>query len=124
SGLVVYKPRNVTIGNNVSININCTLQAHAPITIGDFTLIAANCLVITANHDLEKRGLDAFYTLEKRAVAIGSECWLGTGVIVLPGVTIGDATVVGAGSVVTHDLPSDKICVGVPARPVRNRPGP
>ncbi len=63
TGLVVYKPRNVTIGNDVSANISSTLQTHSLINIGDFTPITANCLVINANHDLEKRCLDAFYTL-------------------------------------------------------------
>lgn len=121
SGLHVTKPENITIGNDVSIHVNCVLQAHAPIEIGDMTLVAANCTIVTANHDVSKTGLDAFYTLIKAPVKIGRECWLGAGVLVLPGVTIGDGCVVGGGSVVTHDLPPRTICVGVPARPIRDR---
>lgn len=121
--LAVDKPKNVTLGDDVRINSHCTLQAHAPIEIGEFTMIATGCTIVTANHDLTKRGLEAFNTLVPAPVRIGRHCWLGAGVIVLPGVTIGDGTVVGAGSVVTGDLPANSICVGVPARPVRQRPG-
>jgi len=120
-GLDVCKPENITIGSDVSINSGCVFHAHAPIEIGDKTLIAANVMIVTANHDISKRGLDAFYALEVGAVKIGSECWLGAGVIVLPGVSIGDGAVVGAGSVVTRDLPPEMICVGAPAKPIKQR---
>ena len=121
-GLRVEKPHNVTIGNDVRINAGVLLQAHAPISIGDFTMIAANCAVVTANHDMAKRGIEAFDTFASMPVRIGSHCWLGVGVIVLPGVTIGDGTVVGAGSVVTRDLPPGMVCAGVPAKPIKERP--
>lgn len=121
-GLMVAKPQNVTLGDDVRINVNCVLQAHAPIEIGELTMIAANCTIVTANHDLAKRGIAAFDTLRPEPVRIGRHCWLGAGVTVLPGVTIGDGAVVGAGSVVASDLPPETICMGVPARPVRPRP--
>jgi len=121
-GLRVEKPHKVTIGNDVRINTDCILQAHGGIEIGDFTMVAARVTIVTANHDLACRGVEAFDTLVEAPVRIGRHCWLGTGVIVLPGVTIGDGTVVGAGSVVTRDLPPGMICVGTPARPVRKRP--
>ncbi len=120
-GLDVCKPENITIGSDVSISSGCVFHAHAPIEIGDGTLIAANVMIITANHDISKKGLDAFYALKTGAVKIGSECWLGVGVIVLPGVSVGDGSVVGAGSVVTKDLPPGMICVGVPAKPIKER---
>lgn len=121
-GLSVYKPRNIHIGNSVSIAVNCVLQAHGPISIDDFTLIGPDCVIVTASHDIHERGDKAFYGIQKKAVRIGRECWLGSGVIVLPGVTIGDYTVVAAGSVVSRDLPPGKICMGIPARPVKDRP--
>jgi acetyltransferase-like isoleucine patch superfamily enzyme len=121
-GLRVQRARNVFLGNDVRINVNCTLQAHAPIHILDLTMIAANCTVVTANHDVASRGLEAFETRICEPVTIGRGCWLGAGVIVLPGVTIGDGVVVGAGSVVAEDLPPETICLGAPARPVRDRP--
>jgi len=121
-GLVVRHPANVHLGDDVRINLNCLLQAHAPIHIGERTMIAANCAVVTANHDTGARGLEAFDARIPQPVRIGSDCWLGAGVLVLPGVTIGDGTVVGAGSVVVRDLPPQSVCVGVPARPVKERP--
>lgn len=121
-GLVVHRPGNITLGDDVRINADVVLQAHAPIRIGASTMIAARCVIVTANHDLSKRRLEAFEGIEPAAVAIGHDCWLGAGVVVLPGVTIGDGVVVGAGSVVTRDLPPATICAGVPARPMRSRP--
>jgi len=121
-GLRVARPENVTIGSDVRINSDVLLQAHGPIDIGDFTMLASRCAIVTATHDMAKRGIEAFDTLTKAPVRIGRHCWLGVGVTVLPGVTIGDGTVVGAGSVVTHDLPPGMICAGVPAKPMRQRP--
>jgi acetyltransferase-like isoleucine patch superfamily enzyme len=121
-GLVVFRPSNVVIEDGVTINVNCVLQAHAPIRIGRHTLIAANCTIVTAAHDISKRGDDTRCTLTEKPVTIGQDCWLGAGVVVLPGVTIGDGAVVGAGSVVTRDLPPGMVCFGAPARPVKTRP--
>ena len=120
--LVVKCPGNIFLGNKVHINVNCLLQAHAPIRIGDMTMIAANCVVVTANHDSELRGTDALNAVICQEVNIGSNCWLGAGVIILPGVTIGDGVVVGAGSVVVKDLPPETVCIGSPAKPVKERP--
>lgn len=121
SGLVVAKPKNITIENDVRINANCVLQAHAPIHIGRHTMIGANCSIVTANHDISKREQDAFEALNAAPVTIGNNCWLGVGVIVLPGVSIGDEVVVGAGSIVTRDLPAGTVCFGSPAKVKRKR---
>jgi acetyltransferase-like isoleucine patch superfamily enzyme len=120
--VVIFRPRNLVLGDDVRINAGCVLQAQDRLEIGSLTMIAAGCIIATANHDVSLRGLEAFGALRTAPVRIGSNCWLGAGVIVLPGVTIGDGTVVGAGSVVTGDLPAEMICYGVPARPVRPRP--
>lgn len=122
AGLVVVNPGNVSLGDDVRINVNCVLQAHAPVTIGNGTMIGANCLILTANHDMSERGVKALDTVRTEAVTVGADCWLGAGVIVLPGVCIGDGAVVGAGAVVSRDLPPETVCVGVPARPIRDRP--
>jgi len=122
SGLLVFRPSNVTIEDGVTINVNCVLQAHAPIRIGRHTLIAANCTIVTATHDMSKRGDETRLALSAAPVTIGHDCWLGAGVTVLPGVTIGDGAVVGAGSVVTRNLPPGMVCFGIPAKPVRARP--
>jgi maltose O-acetyltransferase len=122
-GLRVKNPGNVTIGNDVRINNDLTLQAHGAITIGDETMISACVKIVTANHDITRTGLDAMKSTMPKPVVIGKGCWLGANVLVLPGVTIGDGAVVGGGSVVVHDLPPNTVCVGVPAKPVKARPG-
>jgi acetyltransferase-like isoleucine patch superfamily enzyme len=119
-GLRARKPANITLGDYVSIGCNVILQAHAPIYIGDFTKISPGVIIVTASHDVSKRDFSRVRTTSP--VNIGRNCWLGAGAIVLPGVTIGDGTVVGAGSVVTRDLPKDMICVGVPSKPLKPRP--
>ena len=119
-GLRARKPENITIGDDVIIGSNVTLHAHAPIDIGNFTKISPGVIIITASHDTSKRGIERIRTTSP--VSIGSNCWLGAGAIVLPGVTIGDGTVVGAGSVVTKDLPTDMICVGLPSKSLKPRP--
>ncbi|KAA8823992.1 sugar O-acetyltransferase [Bifidobacterium reuteri] len=121
--------RNIHIGSNVSINMNCTFVDCNTITIGSDTLIASNVQLYTATHPVEladrlvedwKPG-DARYRWNTYAepIHIGNGCWLGGGVIVLPGVTIGDGTVIGAGSVVTHDIPANVVAVGNPCRVLR-----
>jgi len=121
-GLVVAYPSNIVIEDGVTITVNCVLQAHAPIHIGCHTLIAPNCTILTASHDMSERGDDTRRALIAKPVTIGSDCWLGAGVTVLPGVTIGEGVVVGAGSVVTRDLPPGMVCLGAPAKPVKVRP--
>ncbi|KFI54055.1 sugar O-acetyltransferase [Bifidobacterium callitrichos] len=121
--------RNIRIGSNVSVNMNCTFVDCNTITIGSDTLIASNVQLYTATHPVEladrlvegwKPG-DAHYRWNTYAkpIHIGRGCWLGGGVIVLPGVTIGDGTVIGAGSVVTHDIPANVVAVGNPCRVLR-----
>ena len=110
--------RHVHLGKYVYTNFGATFVDDTHIHIGDYTMLGPNVTIATAGHpidpDLRRRGLQ--YNLPVR---IGSNCWLGAGVIVLPGVTIGDNTVVGAGSVVTKDLPANVVAVGNPCRVLR-----
>ena len=110
--------KHVHFGKNIFANFNLTLVDDTHIYVGDYTMIAPNVTIATAGHpilpELRQKGLQ--YNLP---VHIGKNCWLGAGVIVLPGVSIGDNTVVGAGSVVTKDLPSNVVAVGNPARVLR-----
>lgn len=109
---------HVHLGNNVYANYGVTFVDDTHIYIGDNTMLAPNVVLATAGHpinpELRAKGLQ--YNLPVR---IGKNCWLGAGVIVLPGVTIGDNTVVGAGSVVTKDLPAGVVAVGNPCRVLR-----
>lgn len=109
---------HVHLGSNVYTNYGVTFVDDTHIYIGDNTMLAPNVVLATAGHpidpELRSRGLQ--YNLPVR---IGRNCWLGAGVIVLPGVTIGDNTVIGAGSVVTKDIPSGVVAVGNPCRVLR-----
>ena len=105
-------------GNGVYANFNLTCVDDTHIYVGDHTMIGPNVTIATAGHpilpSLREKGYQ--YNAEVR---IGKNCWLGAGVIVLPGVSIGDNTVVGAGSVVTKDLPANVVAVGNPCRVLR-----
>jgi len=109
---------HVHLGHDVYFNFNVTLVDDTDIYIGDNTMIGPNCVIATAGHpihpDLRQNG--GQYNIP---VHIGKNCWLGASVIVLPGVTIGDNTVVGAGSVVTKDLPANVVAAGNPCRVLR-----
>ena len=109
---------HVHFGKNVYANYNLTLVDDTHIYVGDYTMFGPNVTIATAGHlidpSLRERGLQ--YNMPVR---IGRNCWLGAGVIVMPGVTIGDNTVIGAGSVVTKDIPSGVVAVGNPCRVMR-----
>jgi len=109
---------NITVGRDVFFNFNCVVLDVAPVTIGDLVLAGPGVHIYTATHELDHRtrrtGLEF-----GRAVNIGSDVWIGGGALILPGVNIGDRTVVGAGSVVTRDLPADVFAAGNPCRIIR-----
>lgn len=121
--------QNIYIGNNVSVNMNCTFVDCNRITIGDNVLIASNVQLYTATHpvelsdrltpDWEPGTGEYFCRTYALPIQIGNGCWLGGGVIVLPGVTIGDGSVIGAGSVVTKDIPANSLAAGNPSRVIR-----
>ena len=110
------------VGEHVVINYNCTFLDGGGIEIGDHTLIGPCCRLLTPQHPLDY--------LERRkpsergiGIRIGQDCWLGGGVTVCPGVSIGDRSIIAAGSVVVHDIPADSLAAGNPAivkRKLRN----
>lgn len=123
-GTVVLSPfmcdygYNISLGRNVFINYHCIFLDCAPITIGDDVQIGPAVQLYTAEHPLDaevrRSGLES-----ASPIRIGSDVWIGGGAVVLPGITIGDRSIVGAGSVVVHDVPPDSVVVGNPARVVR-----
>ena len=109
---------NIEIGENFFMNMNCVILDGAKVCFGDNVFIAPNCGFYTAGHplDVERRNKGLEYA---RPITIGNNVWIGGHVCVLPGVTIGDNTVIGAGSVVTKDIPADVLACGNPCRVVR-----
>lgn len=110
---------NTTVGDNFFLNVNCKLMDSGKITIGNNVFIAPNVCLITEEHsmDVEERLAGLEYT---HPVNIEDNVWICAGVIVLPGVTIGANSVIGAGSVVTKDIPSNSLAVGNPCRVIRS----
>jgi acetyltransferase-like isoleucine patch superfamily enzyme len=112
----------VTLGANVYLGPYCVLSGHGGVEIGDDTLLSMHCTVLSSNHTVPAPGVlirsqpDILLPTK-----IGRDVWLGAGVSVLGGVTIGNGCIVGAGAVATHDLPPESISVGVPARVVGHR---
>lgn len=108
----------VHLGSNVYANFNLTLVDDTHIYIGDRTKLGPNVVIATAGHpivpELRMQGLQF-----NMPVHIGKNCWLGSGVLVMPGVTIGDNSVIGAGSVVTRDIPANVVAVGNPCKVLR-----
>ena len=105
-------------GRNVYANFNLTLVDDTDIFVGDSVMFGPNVVVATAGHpiDPELRRKVAQFNVPVR---IGSNVWIGAGAILLPGVTVGDNSVIGAGSVVTHDIPPNVVAVGNPCRVLR-----
>jgi maltose O-acetyltransferase len=110
---------NIVLGNDVFINFGCVFLDPGPITLGDEVMVGPSVQLLTADHPREAAARVAGPELA-RAIEVGSRVWLGGGVIVCPGVTIGGNTVVGAGSVVTRDLPAGVVAAGNPCRVIRS----
>lgn len=110
--------KHVHFGRHIYANFNLTLVDDTHIYVGDDTMIGPNVTLATAGHPIVPELRQKGYQYNA-PVRVGKNCWLGAGVIVLPGVTIGDNVVIGAGSIVTKDLPSNVVAVGNPCRILR-----
>lgn len=110
--------KHVHFGKNVYANFGLTLVDDTHIYVGDGTMIGPNCVIATAGHPILPELREKQYQFNI-PVHIGKNCWLGAGVLVMPGVTIGDNSVIGAGSIVTKDIPENVIAVGNPCKVLR-----
>ncbi|QLY27555.1 sugar O-acetyltransferase [Nocardia huaxiensis] len=110
----------IRLGRNSFLNYDAILMDCAPITIGDDVSIGPRAQLLTALHPMEDHELRRQRWETAAPITIGDNVWLGAGVIVCPGVTIGSDTVVGAGSVVTRDLPERVFAAGNPCRVIRS----
>ncbi len=120
----ICPPQNLNphliIGRNFHATRNLTIQCAGKTTIGDDVLIASDVFIIDYNHGLNPNSNSYLDNkLEVLGVTIGNGVWIGNNVVILPGVHIGDKAIIGAGSVVTKDIPSYTIAVGNPARIVK-----
>jgi acetyltransferase-like isoleucine patch superfamily enzyme len=114
----------ITIKHKAYLGRNCFLNAFQPITIGIQAMIGAYCYITSANHCYERRDLPIMNQgFVGAPVVIEDNAWLGTHVVVLPGVTIGKGAIVAAGSVVSKDVPPYEVWGGVPAKRLKIRPG-
>lgn len=109
---------HVHFGKNIYANFNLTLVDDTHIYVGDYTMFGPGVTIATAGHPILPELREKAYQYNA-PVHIGRNCWIGAGVIIVPGITIGDNVVVGAGSIVTKDLPSGVVAVGNPCKVLR-----
>lgn len=118
---------HTTIGESFFANFNFTVQDDAAVTIGDHCNFGPNVTIVTPVHPMlpdERRAMldkdgNVVHLCYAKPVVIGNDCWFGANVVVCPGVTIGDNCVIGAGSVVTRDIPANSFAAGNPCRVIR-----
>lgn len=110
---------HVFIGNNTYINYNCCFLDSAKVTIGDYVYMGPNCNIFTPCHPIHYELRKEKVTEYALPVTVGSHSWIGGDVVITPGVTIGENCVIGAGSVVTKDIPDNSIAVGNPCKVIR-----
>ena len=109
---------NIALGQKVFFNFNCVVLDVMPVSIGNNVLFGPAVQIYTATHPIEAAVRRQWLEFAK-PVTIGSDVWVGGGAIICPGVKIGDRCVIGAGSVVTRDIPDDVVAVGNPCRVIR-----
>lgn len=110
---------NIYIGDNVFFNFNCVILDVMEVTIGSRTLIGPNVQIYTATHPISHKDRASGVEFAK-SIHIGEDVWLGGSAVICPGVSIGDRTIIGAGSVVTKDIPADVIAGGNPCKIIRH----
>ncbi|HZH35953.1 MAG TPA: sugar O-acetyltransferase [Flavisolibacter sp.] len=109
---------NITIGEKVFFNFNCVVLDVAPVKIGSRTMFGPNVQIYAATHPLNHKERASGLEYGK-PVTIGNDVWVGGSSVICPGVSIGDRTIIGAGSVVTKDIPADVIAAGNPCKVIR-----
>ncbi|KAJ5703275.1 hypothetical protein N7493_011664 [Penicillium malachiteum] len=111
---------NIQVGSNVFINFNCTFLDTCIVSIGSRTLVGPNVCFFSGTHPLDPHLRNGTHGPEMgRPITVGNDCWIAGNVILLPGVTIGDGCTIGAGSVVTKDVPAYHVAAGNPAKILR-----
>ena len=114
--------KNIHVGDDFLCNYNLTILDIAEVRIGNSCMIGPNVLITTVGHPLDREGRKKRMAFCKEVV-IGDDVWIGANAVILPGVHIGSNVVIGAGAVVTRDLPDNCVAAGVPARKIRSLQG-
>lgn len=121
-GVHISAPGSISIGSGTSIQRNCQFMSEGGITIGQDVMVAPACIFMTHQHTFKVIGRPIYdQPIKKEAICIEDDVWVGSGSLILPGVTIGHGAIIGAGSVVSADIPAMEIWVGNPARKLRER---
>lgn len=116
----IYGREHIILGEEVVISAFVQIWGFGGLEIGDRTMIGSNCVVTTLGHDYNMKDMKNAAPIAKK-ITIGNDVWIGSSAIILPGIRIGDGAVIGAGSVVTKDVPEKAIVVGNPAKIVKYR---
>lgn len=109
---------NMIVGERVFFNFNCVVLDVTYVKIGSRTMFGPNVQIYTATHPIDSRERSSGVEYAK-PITIGDDCWIGGSAVICPGVTIGDRTIIGAGSVVTRDIPADVFAAGNPCRVIK-----
>lgn len=113
-----FQTKHVMIGDGSFVNVGCWFEGSGQVDIGRDVFLGPQVMIITSAHDIDPDG-SVLRMPTAGKVRIGDRCWLGARAMIMPGVSIGEGTVIGAGSVVTKDCEPGALYVGVPARRVR-----
>ena len=113
--------RGIIIGDNSGLGVNCSVRG--PLEIGANVMMGPDVIIMTSSHNVDSTSIPMNQqgSLPKQKVVIGDDVWIGTRVIILPGVRVGTGSIIGAGAVVTKDVPDYSIVVGVPAKIIKYR---
>jgi maltose O-acetyltransferase len=113
--------RGISVGSGSGLGINC--KVRGPLEIGDDVMMGPEVLIMTSSHKFDRIDIPMSKQgdLPLKKVVIGSDVWIGARVIILPGITIGSGSIIGAGAVVTRDIPPFSVVGGVPARILKTR---
>jgi len=118
--VALLTPECISIGDDVAINAFVHIWGDGGVTIGDRVMIATHVAITSATHDYKEAVMRS--TVVRKPVRIEDDVWIGSNAVIMPGVTLGAGCVIGAGAVVTRNVPAGAIAVGIPARVVGQRP--
>ena len=121
-GVTISYPYRISIGRGVTINEGTNISGYGNLKIGNDVLISHRVTILSSSHEFNSKAHSIrSQGISRRPTVIGNNVWIGAGAIILGGISIGDGSVIGAGSVVTRDIPEDSIVAGVPAKKISER---